>query len=147
MCKFQQPQIPANVTADERRAIYFDALYSLDLRDKVEKYNDLSYLSWANAWTEFKWCYPSAIYRIIKNPETNLPYFVDSQIGIMVYTEVTVDGITHEMWLPVMNNANKSMKLDPTPTRYLISSRKNMWKRQWKQLPCLTSTRPLCGVW
>ena len=28
MCKFQQPQIPANVTADERRAIYFDALYS-----------------------------------------------------------------------------------------------------------------------
>ena len=113
MCKFQQPQIPANVTADERRAIYFDALYSLDLRDKVEKYNDLSYLSWANAWAEFKWCYPSTIYRIIKNPETNLPYFVDSQIGIMVYTEVTVDGITHEMWLPVMNNANKSMKLEP----------------------------------
>ena len=35
MCKFQQPQIPANVTADERRAIYFDALYSLDLSDKV----------------------------------------------------------------------------------------------------------------
>ena len=32
MCKFQQPQIPANATADEKRAIYFDALYSLDLR-------------------------------------------------------------------------------------------------------------------
>ena len=71
MCKFQQPQIPANVTADERRAIYFDALYSLDLRDKVEKYNDLTYLSWANAWAEFKRCYPSATYRIIKNPETD----------------------------------------------------------------------------
>ena len=113
MCKFQQPQIPANATADEKRAIYFDALYSLDLRDKVEKYNDLTYLSWANAWAEFKWCYPSATYRIIKNPETNLPYFADPQIGIMVYTEVSVDGITHEMWLPVMNNANKSMKLEP----------------------------------
>ena len=113
MCKFQQPQIPANVTADERRAIYFDALYSLDLRDKVEKYNDLTYLSWANAWAEFKRCYSSATYRIIKNPETNLPYFADPQIGIMVYTEVSVDGITHEMWLPVMNSANKSMKLEP----------------------------------
>ena len=113
MCKFQQPQIPANVTADERRAIYFDALYSLDLRDKVEKYNDLSYLSWANAWAEFKRCYPSATYRIIKNPETHLPYFADPLIGIMAYTEVSVDGITHEMWLPVMNASNKAMKLEP----------------------------------
>lgn len=113
MCKFQQPQIPANVTADERRAIYFDALYSLDLRDKVEKYNDLTYLSWANAWAEFKRCYPSATYRIIKTPETNLPYFADPSVGIMVYTEVCVDGITHEMWLPVMNSANKAMKLEP----------------------------------
>ena len=113
MCKFQQPQIPANVTADERRAIYFDALYSLDLRDKVEKYNDLTYLSWANAWAEFKRCYPSATYRIIKNPENSLPYFADPLTGIMVYTEVSADGITHEMWLPVMNASNKSMKLEP----------------------------------
>ena len=30
----------------------------------------------------------------------------------MVYTEVSVDGITHEMWLPVMNSANKAMKLE-----------------------------------
>ena len=112
MCKFQQPQIPANVTADEKRAIYFDALCSLDLSDKVEKYNDLTYVSWANAWAEFKGCYPSATYRIIKNPETNLPYFADPFTGIMVYTEVSVDGLTHEMWLPVMNSANKAMKLE-----------------------------------
>ena len=111
MCKFQKPQIPADATADERRAAYFDALCSLDLSDKVEKYNDLTYVSWANAWAEFKGCYPSATYRIIKNPETNLPYFADPLTGIMVYTEVSVDGITHEMWLPVMNSANKAMKL------------------------------------
>lgn len=113
MCKFQKPQIPADATADERRAAYFDALCSFDLSDKVEKYNDLTYVSWANAWAEFKGCYPSATYRIIKNPETNLPYFADPLVGIMVYTEVTVEGITHEMWLPVMNNANKAMKLEP----------------------------------
>jgi hypothetical protein len=56
MCKFQKPVIPANATDDERRAVMFDALYSLDLSDKVEKYNDLTYLSWANAWAEFKRC-------------------------------------------------------------------------------------------
>lgn len=112
MCKFQKPQIPAGATADERRAAYFDALYSLDLSGKVEKYNDLTYLSWANAWAEFKRCYPSATYRIIRNPETNLPYFADPLVGIMVYTEVCVDGITHEMWLPVMNGANRAMRLE-----------------------------------
>ena len=113
MCKFNKPQIPANVTVDERRAIYFDALYSLDMNDKVEKRENLSYLSWANAWAEFKRAYPSATYRIVKDPITNLPYFADERTGIMVYTEVTVDDITHEMWLPVMNTSNKAMKLEP----------------------------------
>lgn len=113
MCKFQKPVIPANATDDERRAVMFDALYSLDLSDKVEKYNDLTYLSWANAWAEFKRCYPSATYKIVKHPSTGLPYFADPFIGIVVYTEVTVDEITHEMWLPVMNGANKAMKFEP----------------------------------
>lgn len=112
MCKFNKPQIPAGATADERRAIYFDALYSLDMNDKVEKRENLSYLSWANAWAEFKRAYPSATYRIVKDPITNLPYFADERTGIMVYTEVTVDDITHEMWLPVMNTSNKAMKLE-----------------------------------
>jgi lipopolysaccharide/colanic/teichoic acid biosynthesis glycosyltransferase len=31
----------------------------------------------------------------------------------MVMTEMTVDGITHEMWLPVMDGANKAMKDKP----------------------------------
>lgn len=113
MCKFNKPQIPAGATVDERRAIYFDALSSLDMNDKVEKRESLSYLSWANAWSEFKRAYPSATYRIVKDPITNLPYFADERTGIMVYTEVTVDGITHEMWLPVMNTSNKAMKLEP----------------------------------
>ena len=113
MCKFIKPTVPQGATADERRAIYFDALYSLDLSGKIEKYNDLTYLSWANAWVEFKRCYPSATYHIVKNQTTNLPYFADPCIGIMVYTEVTVDDVTHEMWLPVMNTSNKAMKLEP----------------------------------
>lgn len=90
----------------------FQQLYSLNLNDKVENKNGLTYLSWANAWAAFKGVYPNATYRIIKNPQTNLPYFAD-ETGIMVYTEVTADHQTYEMWLPVMNASNKAMKLQP----------------------------------
>ena len=54
MCKFIRPQVPQGSTENERREIYFDALYSLDMNDKVEKRENLSYLSWANAWAK---CY------------------------------------------------------------------------------------------
>ena len=112
MAKFQRPNLPKDITEEERRAAMFDALYSLDLSDKLEKRDNdkLSYLSWANSWAEFKRAYPNAEYRIIKNTETNLPYFNDPNIGIIVYTEVTADNQTYEMWLPVMNSSNKAMK-------------------------------------
>ena len=113
MCKFTKPQIPADATADERRAIMFNAMSTLDLNDKVEKRDNLTYLSWASAWAEFKSAYPSATYKVVKNPVTGLPYFSDPQTGILVFTEVTVDNVTHEMWLPVMNSANKAMRLEP----------------------------------
>jgi hypothetical protein len=112
MCKFQTPNVPQSATADERRAIMFNALSNLDLSDKCEKRESLTYLSWANAWSEFKSAYPSATYRILKNEE-GLPYFSDPNLGIMVFTEVTVDDVTHQMWLPVMDSKNKAMKLQP----------------------------------
>lgn len=90
----------------------FNALSNLDLSDKCEKRESLTYLSWANAWSEFKSAYPSATYRILKN-ENGLPYFSDPNLGIMVFTEVTVDDVTHQMWLPVMDSKNKAMKLTP----------------------------------
>ena len=112
MCIFQTPNVPQGATADERRAIMFNALSNLDLSDKCEKRESLTYLSWANAWSEFKSAYPSATYRILKN-ENGLPYFSDPNLGIMVFTEVTVDDVTHQMWLPVMDSKNKAMKLEP----------------------------------
>ena len=112
MCKFQTPNVPQGATADERRAIMFNALKNLDLSNKCEKRDQLTYLSWANAWSEFKSAYPSATYRILKN-ENGLPYFSDPDLGIMVFTEVIVDDVIHQMWLPVMDSKNKAMKLQP----------------------------------
>lgn len=72
--RFERPVLPKDATEEDRRKAMFDALYSLDLSDKLERReNDkLSYLSWANAWAEFKRAYPNAEYRIIKDPTTFL---------------------------------------------------------------------------
>ena len=97
-------------TQEKEQQDKFQQLYQLNLNDKVENKNGLTYLSWANAWAAFKMVYPNATYRIIKNPQTNLPYFAD-ETGIMVYTEITADHQTYEMWLTVMDASNKAMKL------------------------------------
>ena len=101
-----------NKNQEEMRREGFNTLYALNVNDRTEKKNGLTYLTWAVAWAEFKKQYPSATYRIVKDANTNLPYFVDERLGIIVYTEVTVDGLTYEMWLPVMDGANKAMRLE-----------------------------------
>jgi hypothetical protein len=88
----------------------FSQLLGLNLNDKTEKKGNLTYLSWAWAWGEFKKVYPGAEY-VIKKNETGMPYFSDES-GAMVYTEVTVDGLSYEMWLPVMDHRNKALKGD-----------------------------------
>ena len=110
MCKIQ---IPEGATLDEKRSLCFDALYNMNLGDKVEKKDNLSYLTWSEAWKAFREVYPSATFRVITNPDTRLPYFVDPNVGIMVFTEVTADDLTLTMFLPVMNSSNRAMKLEP----------------------------------
>jgi DNA-directed RNA polymerase subunit RPC12/RpoP len=89
----------------------FAELYSLDVNKYVEKKQGLSYLSWSYAWAEFKKIYPDATYEVKKDAEGRC-YFGDENIGYMVYTSVTAGGLTYEMWLPVMDNNNKAMKLE-----------------------------------
>lgn len=89
----------------------FQELYSLNVNEYVEKKDKLSYLSWSYAWAEFKKIYPDATYEV-KKDENGRCYFGDENIGYMVYTTVTAGGLTYEMWLPVMDGANKSMKLN-----------------------------------
>lgn len=97
---------------EEKVAEKFNQLSSLNVNEKTEQKNGLTYLSWSNAWLEFKKVYPTATYNVVKNPQTGLPYFVDPAIGIMVFTEVEADGLKYSMWLPVMDGANKAMKTE-----------------------------------
>lgn len=90
----------------------FEELYALNVNDKTEDRDGLTYLAWAWAWAEFKKAYPDGTYRI-KKDESGRCYFGDEDVGYMVYTDVTADGITHEMWLAVLDGANKAMKRAP----------------------------------
>lgn len=92
----------------------FDRLFSVDVSEYIEKKDSgngkkLSYLSWTYAWVNVKKRYPSASYEICKFGENQLPYVYDPKTGYMVFTKVTIEGTTHEMWLPVMDNRNEAM--------------------------------------
>jgi hypothetical protein len=89
----------------------FEVLNNTNVNGHTEGRNGLTYLSWAWAWAEVKKVYPDAQYEIEKF--NGLPYVFDELTGYMVYTKVTIKGITHEMWLPVMDSANKAMKAVP----------------------------------
>ena len=90
----------------------FEEVYKINVNEHTEKKNNLTYLSWAWAWAEFKKAYPDAEYEI-KRFENGLPYVYDENTGYMVFTSVTAGDLTYEMWLPVMDGANKAMKKDP----------------------------------
>lgn len=87
---------------------YFEELYNLNVNENTESKNGLTYLSWAWAIAEVLKKQPDMTYEILRF-ENNLPYVYDENTGYMVFTKVTIQGITREMWLPVMDGANKAM--------------------------------------
>jgi hypothetical protein len=89
---------------------YFEVLNNIDVGDKIEKKNGLSYLSWAWAWGEIKKRHPDAIYTIYENA-AGLFYHTDGKTA-WVKTGVTVNGIEHIEYLPVMDYKNKSIPIE-----------------------------------
>lgn len=89
----------------------FTILNSIDVSNHIEKKNNLSYLSWAWAWQEFKKLYPDSIYTVYENHDGWL-YFTDGKT-CWVKTGVTlVDGdyqLEHVECLPVMDFKNQSI--------------------------------------
>ena len=88
-------------------ANYFEELNAIDVSDKIEKKNGLSYLSWAWAWGELKKKHPDAFYTIYENAD-GLFYHTDNKT-CWVKTGVTVNGLEHIEYLPVMDFRNKSI--------------------------------------
>lgn len=96
------------MTAEDKK--YFSELNKIDVSDKIEKKNGLSYLSWAFAWGELKKRYPDSTYTIYENAD-GLFYHTDGRTA-WVKTGVTVCGIEHIEYLPVMDYRNNSIPVD-----------------------------------
>lgn len=97
----------------KKKQTTFEKLSAINVNKYVEKKNGLTYLSWAFAWSEVKKNCPSATYSI---GETEY----DEHTGFMCHTSVTIENETLQMWLPVMDSKNQSMKKLPYSyqTRY-----------------------------
>lgn len=89
---------------------YFTALNAINVNGKTEKKNGLTYLSWAWAWGEIKKLHPDATYTIYENAD-GWNYHTDGKT-CWVKTGLTVNGIEHIEYLPVMDYRNASIPKD-----------------------------------
>ena len=88
----------------------FNTLNKINVNNHTETKNGLTYLSWAWAWQEVKKNYPDASYTIYENKD-GWNYFTDGRTA-WVKTGVTINGLEHIEYLPVMDHRNKSVSAD-----------------------------------
>ena len=88
----------------------FETLFEINVNERIEKKNGLSYLSWPYAWAEVKKLYPSANYKVYET-ESGCIYFTDGKT-CCVKTGVTIDDLEHIEYLPVMDYKNRSILLE-----------------------------------
>ena len=91
----------------------FETLNKINVNDKTEKKNGLTYLSWSWAWAEVKKVVPDATYTIYERDTEYGPvnYFTDGRY-CWVKTGVTLNGLEHIEELPVMDFKNRSIPLE-----------------------------------
>lgn len=85
----------------------FETLNAVNVNEHTEKKNGLTYLSWAWAWAEVKKRFPTAFYTIYEN-DARWFYHTDGRT-CWVKTGVTIDGLEHIEYLPVMDHRNASI--------------------------------------
>ena len=85
----------------------FAKLVALNLNDVKEKKDRLDYISWAWAWQRLHELYPESTSRVYENAD-GWNYHTDGRT-CWVKVGVTVEGLEHIEYLPVMDNRNRSI--------------------------------------
>lgn len=88
----------------------FEVLSKINVNEHTEKKGNLTYLSWAWAWSEAKKAFPTATYTIYENA-AGLNYHTDGRT-CWVKTGVTIEGLEYIEYLPVMDSRNSSIPLE-----------------------------------
>ena len=122
----------------------FKTLSTIDCSNKVEKKNGLTYLSWAWAWGITKEKYPDANYKV--QYFDGKPYLFDADLGYMVSTEVTIDGETIPMHLPVMDYRNNAQKNVQYKNRNATVEPATMFDINTAIMRCLTKNLAMFGL-
>lgn len=98
----------------EKQSVFM-TLNAINVNEHVEQKDTgkrkLSYLSWAWAWAKVKENYPDASYTIYENTLPSgyvVNYFTDGMTA-WVKTGVTIEGLEHIEYLPVMDAKNNSI--------------------------------------
>lgn len=135
----------------------FERLYSINVQDWIDKKESngvtLSYLKWSRAWALAKKEDPNANFKIIEFIDTDgisRPYFNDPKLGYLVATEVTISGLTHRMYLPVMDYQNRAMKSEaytiPTKNKDIVVNPATMFDWNTAIMRCLVKTIAMFGI-
>lgn len=126
----------------------WDVLSSIDCNKYTEKKNGLTYLSWAWAWGIVKKNFKRVSYRVITFD--GRPYLYDEALGYLVMTEVTIEGETLQMQLPVMDASNKAMKNKPYEYETRFGKRRvdaaSMFDVNTAIMRCLTKNLAMFGL-
>lgn len=98
----------------EKKKSIFQTLNDINVNGHTEVKDTgrvrLTYLSWAWAWAEVKKNYPDATYTVYENAN-GWNYHTDGRT-CWVKTGVTIEGMEHIEYLPVMDNRNNSIPVD-----------------------------------
>lgn len=85
----------------------YEVLSTIDLKDKLEKKGQFSYLSWADAIAVLLERYPQSTWET--NLWDGLPY-CQTDAGAFVSVSVTVEEVTRTQVHPVLDHRNKTVK-------------------------------------
>lgn len=85
----------------------WDVLSRINVNQHTEKKNNLTYLSWAWAWTQVKNAFPSA--RFTKHTFEGRPYMIDEKGYAFVSVTVQIEEEAQTELLPVLDHRNKSI--------------------------------------
>lgn len=97
-------------TEEKKELNYFEELYSVNVNEHTEGRNGFTYVSWTYAWAEVKKRYPDAQSKVYESADGCF-YHTDGRTA-WVKTGVTINGIEHIEYLPVMDFRNKSIPVE-----------------------------------